>query len=278
MFIQPHFEVPVDAQTNVELSRSLTDKLPSPYNDCINVDARSLAASPFAPAFANDPTAYTQQRCFGFCGSRYVADHCHCTYVAYTTMNFSRPTCRSFADYECAVRAFALFYRHHVAANCSRDCPPECSSSAFAVSSTWSNFPEPTYYYYMLARGDETLARREFGVEREAFRRAIEADEWSGVPSRDEVVARLRGKTLSLNVYYGSVAYTHVSESPQMSLLDLIAGVGGMLGLFVGMSFMTFMEAVELVLKVLIIVVEGSAAHLARSKVVSGYSKPKRNK
>jgi hypothetical protein len=66
-------------------------------------------------------------------------------------------------------------------------------------------------------------------------------------------------KNLTLNdlvyftVYFEDSAYTSISEIPKMSFLDLIANIGGNLGLFIGISFLSFAEFIELLIEIFII-------------------------
>lgn len=49
-----------------------------------------------------------------------------------------------------------------------------------------------------------------------------------------------------VNVYYDDMFYIMVSEAPDVTLDQLIALVGGNLGLFLGISLMTLVETIEL--------------------------------
>lgn len=47
--------------------------------------------------------------------------------------------------------------------------------------------------------------------------------EFDKLPSIDVITKTLKGKTLSLNVYYDDLEYSLVQESPEIYLIDLIA-------------------------------------------------------
>jgi hypothetical protein len=51
----------------------------------------------------------------------------------------------------------------------------------------------------------------------------------SQVPSMDVLQVAFRDKLVSLNVFYDELAYTQIEESEKLSLIDLIAGMGGTL-------------------------------------------------
>ncbi len=52
--------------------------------------------------------------------------------------------------------------------------------------------------------------------------------------------------TLKFKVYFKELKYTLMSQQPQMELSNLISNTGGILGLFLGISFLSFIELVEL--------------------------------
>ena len=56
-----------------------------------------------------------------------------------------------------------------------------------------------------------------------------------------------RTRYIVINVYYSSLTYTQMIETPAMSFAGLLASIGGSMGLIVGMSCFTIVEIVELV-------------------------------
>ena len=56
----------------------------------------------------------------------------------------------------------------------------------------------------------------------------------------------LRIQYLSFSVYYSQLEYTLIQETPAVTLPNLIASIGGSMGLIVGISFFTILEVSEL--------------------------------
>jgi hypothetical protein len=56
----------------------------------------------------------------------------------------------------------------------------------------------------------------------------------------------IRSNVLGVAIYYSSLSYTKISEDAKMEIPDLVGAIGGTLGLFLGMSFMSFYEVFEL--------------------------------
>jgi hypothetical protein len=58
---------------------------------------------------------------------------------------------------------------------------------------------------------------------------------------------------LILTFFYESLSYTVIDQIPKMNMLDLISNIGGNLGLFIGVSFLSFAEIIELFIEILFI-------------------------
>jgi hypothetical protein len=55
------------------------------------------------------------------------------------------------------------------------------------------------------------------------------------------------------NVYYADSTYTTITELAKQEFLDLISNIGGNLGLFIGISFLSFAEIFELLFEIVFI-------------------------
>ena len=49
-----------------------------------------------------------------------------------------------------------------------------------------------------------------------------------------------------VTVYYPTLQYTHISESPKTEIIDLLTQIGGALGMFVSFSVFTIFEFIEI--------------------------------
>ena len=47
-------------------------------------------------------------------------------------------------------------------------------------------------------------------------------------------------------IYYKDLKYTLLKDEPNMILADLISNIGGLLGVFIGYSFVSFIEIFEI--------------------------------
>jgi hypothetical protein len=64
----------------------------------------------------------------------------------------------------------------------------------------------------------------------------------------DMSLSEYRETHLVLNVYFASQEYTEIRETPKMSPFDLISNLGGVLGIFLGLSIFTLAEVMEILI------------------------------
>jgi hypothetical protein len=59
---------------------------------------------------------------------------------------------------------------------------------------------------------------------------------------------------VSFKIYYENLQYTVIDQIAQMNEFDLISNIGGNLGLFIGISFLSFAELIELFVEIICII------------------------
>lgn len=105
------------------------------------------------------------------------------------------------------------------------ECPLECNSERYMLTASSQNFPSYFYRNYLATH---------------RFQKYLNKSSANLTPSDvDDSIARL-------NVYFQSMGYQLITEIPQMTEINLLANTGGMLGLFMGMSFLSFIEVFEM--------------------------------
>jgi hypothetical protein len=60
----------------------------------------------------------------------------------------------------------------------------------------------------------------------------------------------------AIYVFYEDLKYTLISQQPKLQFIDLISNIGGSLGLFVGISFISFLELFEILVEIIFIYFE----------------------
>jgi hypothetical protein len=59
-----------------------------------------------------------------------------------------------------------------------------------------------------------------------------------------------------ISVFYEDLKYTWINQKPKMQFIDLISNIGGSLGLFVGISFVSFLDLFEILIEIICIYFE----------------------
>ena len=62
----------------------------------------------------------------------------------------------------------------------------------------------------------------------------------------------LKENILTIYINYDALKSTVIEEAKQMEFVDFIAGIGGTLGLFLGVSVLSLFEVVEVLLEILL--------------------------
>lgn len=137
--------------------------------------------------------------------------------------------CKSFGKMRCFIEQYQSFFNSNIEELCSHDCPLECDRVAYKTSLSAADYPSLVY----------AEALRHNPVIRARFNNRTNV-------TRDE----LKANVLFLSIFYTDLSYKNVYEAEKMDIFDLVSNVGGTLGLFLGMSFLSFVEIIDLVVNI----------------------------
>jgi hypothetical protein len=146
----------------------------------------------------------------------------------FNLMTFEAQSCLKLSEFTCATGVFYDFYRTQMIANCSAECPLECSQIEYSVTPMISSFPQRSFLYNMLSTSD-FLASTYFNSTAATFQTVMLTNQTNLVPSLDVIEASLKGKLAFLNIYYADLVFTKIDEKPKYSAVDLTAAIGGTL-------------------------------------------------
>ena len=62
----------------------------------------------------------------------------------------------------------------------------------------------------------------------------------------------IRNGLTKVNLYYDELSFTEITEAPAMNEVALMAAIGGFMGMFLGMSFMTLVELVDIMFRIVL--------------------------
>ena len=213
LFAEESIKAPIGMQTNLVVKKLEVKKLPYPYSNCIQdlYSESSFTSNAFKQAIRLRGV-YTQKWCLLDCALDLNAKN-------------NAKKC-SQTNFECLrdLSNLSDFYP-----DCINECPIECESSYFSVHPNFAKYPSYLYGEHLLSR-DEIKAK---------------------FPYSNPTLAQLSDSVLSLNIYHESAIYQKITETPQTTSNTLISNLGGNLGLFLGVSLLSFVEIIEIFIQLL---------------------------
>ena len=143
--------------------------------------------------------------------------------------------CLNESQQNCAKLAWKIFISNdYVSKTCIQYCPLECNSISYKLTNSFSSFPSKSFADSLMTNPIITSKFSNGTLNYESIKQSV----------------------LSLNIYYDRLAFTQISKETKFEIVDLISAIGGLLGLFLGMSFLSFVEIIEIILEAFVILFE----------------------
>ena len=228
--------------TRIILSSFTVKRQPKPYSECTNdltsIDSYHSDTFKQTIRLLNKNSQYHYNNCFLTCYQKYLAQNCQCQTTSYGLFyNDSMKRCVigendtiDHDDDNCDTQFWKEFIRNlDYILKC--DCPVECETNGYNYKKSQSEFPSKKYADYLLEKND--LVKQKLGN--------------SSQQDMKKNVAKLK-------IFFDEMVQTAISEDPKTQLADLISNVGGTMGLFLGISFLSLIELVEILIKILLLI------------------------
>ncbi|KAF7495560.1 Amiloride-sensitive sodium channel subunit gamma [Sarcoptes scabiei] len=245
-------------------------RLPRPYPDrCSNV-WQDLDLKKWAQHLHYD--AYSTQICLKLCLQRFTIMHCGCWIPSSPppNQNISQCNIRKNHQHERCTEEIRLMY-YNETINC--DCPPRCSELSFEkfVSTgqelqkcsilTTANFNQHTINEIDRNR-QRKIAEKNARMnkinkingdqDRNDNRREKEKEENEDDEDEEELHgfdAELKldkNNIAKVAVYFQSLSYQEITQYPKYTVTTLLGAIGGILGVYMGFSFLAVFEVIDL--------------------------------
>ena len=221
--------------TNIAINRKFTFNLPKPYSNCnLDYDSPSSSQSVLIDLISKSSYLYTQQLCLKQCYQLQVIKDCNCT-DPFCLSLFNTEYCNlKDSDFEatCVSNTKVKFFETYNFMNehCFPLCPLECNNTEYKVRLSTLELYGDDYYAHLISSNDN-------------LKTDFMGDE-------SIIQAKALKSFVAINIYYDSLSYTISAESPQMTLVDLLANIGGNLSLFLGVSVFSLCELVEVFIEI----------------------------
>lgn len=208
-------------------SLSLTHytNLPSPYSEC---QYRESVETEMGRQMRRANIPYNRLSCISICQQRLKYLNSGCFKPTLPNI-FNLPICSNITQYyENKDSQFSTLL-------CKDSCPAECELNVFDETLSFADFPSTNYAYKLL------------NDKRGYFESIFETDNVS--------YDMLRKSISGVFIYFDETVVTEIEQSPSIVLVDLIANIGGTLGLFVGLSVLSIVEVIELAVNLILIAI-----------------------
>ena len=216
LFIEESIKAPVGMETSIVVKNLKIKKLPSPYSGCIeDLYSKDSFSSDSYKNTVKTYGFYTQKWCILNCGLD-------------LTFKENARTCSS-KNQKCLTDLSNLADFYSI---CLSECPIECETNYFNIHEHFAKYPSFSYAEHLLSRDD---VKTKF-------------------PYSSPTMSQLSDSILSVNIYYDSPIYQRITETAETSSLTLISNIGGNLGLFIGISLLSFVEIIEIGLEVVFMI------------------------
>ncbi len=223
--------------TRIILNKNSWRKVPKPYSDCIDdlSSIDSYHSKTYKETISNNKM-YSYFQCCKKCLTNFIKSYCNCS-IQEVVKNYR--SCYSDMDYfkqdsDCTYIAFKKFPTNpSYLKEC--DCPKECSNTYYQYSVSSSQFPTRKYSSYLL---ENELIRTKY--------------------PNITTFEQLKKNVARVEIFFDEMKETAIEESIKTEMSDLISNLGGTLGLFLGLSFLSLIEFVEVILQALIVLIKNN--------------------
>jgi hypothetical protein len=196
------------------------NSLASPYGHCVD---KSSGLDPyFYQAFDRKGKKYRQKNCLDIMIQKYAAKMCDCIFNGLVTENNGEKYCQLNETFQCITKLLNQTNSDQFINNC----PLECNQTDYDISISTSSSSQLDYL----------KSYEELNNEGDSF-----SLNYSSVKS-----------IFSIYIYFNELGYTQIVEVPNYTPISLISNIGGTLGLFLGMSLLSFIEIVDLVIQMIL--------------------------
>lgn len=193
--------------THIAIERTLVERLPSPYNDCMDnlkdskfdyLIKKSETIQVMKEVF--NMTRYDQKLCLKMCLQKFIMDNCNCTDFTLPKylLNQTNTGCRSLNELICSSYSEGEFFYTNAINQCVQNCPDKCTFTRYNTKISTSKYPN----HWFVKSQNISISQEEY----------------------NNFVA-------FVNIFYDEMLYTRISQAPLVSRETLFGNLGGTFGL-----------------------------------------------
>jgi hypothetical protein len=235
--------------SNIGLTRSFFNKLNQPYSDCIsNTSDPNSFNSIFYKSIFNilNIKTYRQKNCLQLCLQEYINNQCQCLDGSLPNIYNQSKICNNLTTLHCIQDNKSKYFSNNtLVSQCYKYCPLECSSSSFLYSGSISRYPSMYYVNYLQNRLN-------------ILSKILEPNQTTKYLNSNNITKNI----VFINVFYDDLLTTFIQEIPAIDGDFLIGNLGGYIGLFAGLTVLSFVEILELLIELILIIFGFHIGHI----------------
>lgn len=234
---QDSITIPNGFCSNIAMRKTSITKQRRPYSNCdgdlTNID--SYGSDVYKIAFESNQN-YNYLSCKNICYQKLLANQCKCQ-TAYLDKAYDQNlrVCYLDLDYleednACETEVWFNFLNNP---NDFCDCPIKCDYVDYSYSISLSDYPTNSYFKSLIS--NNPLIKSKY---------------------KNQSFDEMRQSMVRINIYYDQMFQISITENIKTEVSDLVANIGGLLGLFLGFSFLSLIELIELFCKIFTIIIK----------------------
>jgi hypothetical protein len=224
-YAESELDIPLSPgfETSILLDRKVEKRLKKPYSKCeLEADSDDYYDSEFVTILKNNGIKYSLKYCVSLCYQKYLVSNCNCTDIEEISFFENVDTCKSALEVNHMLKVYNKFIDDYYR-ECLLQCPIECDKNEFIFTQTYSKM--------FSVRNNLKLLN--------FFKNKTITPE------------TIRNSLVKLKINYNSFSYTKMTESPAKNVVSLVSDIGGIMGLFLGMSLLSIVEIFEITIEMI---------------------------
>ena len=248
--LPPGIGIQTGFRTYVGISREYSSKLNGSYSDCLDdlYSKNGYAQKLFNYFNDLDVQFYNQNFCYTMCFQDKLIDKCNCQDIRSPLIR-NATYCYNSTQVECLNEFDRYYATTDLNELCENACPQKCTTMFYDLETASKfNFPTLSYLHFLQASEESISSKFPVGTN----------DTFS--------IEFARNGFLKVVVNYDNLYYTSFHESPSVTPNDMFGLIGGQLGLFLGISILSFIEIVEIIIDSIFIYWRNKKQNLPQSE------------
>lgn len=181
---------------SIKIYREFIEKLPLPFNDCININSIKDSSEEIYNYFIRNKISYAQIDCFDLCVDQEIMTLCNCSYKPEGRYCYQKDIFNQCVNKQ----RFIFTSKSDIPKRCKLLCKPECETVIYRVTVNYEG------------------SSIQFILNNMLLPKTINKEFIESLPKEN---------ILFLSISYSNLNYRYVNQIAKTNLVDLVSNVGG---------------------------------------------------